>query len=114
MRRALRIIVLVPVAVVLIALAVANRAAVRLSFDPFDAAGTGLAVTVPLYWIVFASLALGVLLGGFAVWVRQGRFRKAARREHVEAERWRREAERRRAREAGPALPAPPAGRSAA
>ena len=113
MRRALRIIVLVPVAALLIALAVANRAPVELSFDPFHAAGAGLSVTVPLFWIVFASLAVGVLLGGFAVWVRQGRFRKAARREHDEAERWRREAERRRAREAGPALPAP-AGRSAA
>ena len=111
MRRTLKIVVLIPVAVVLIALAVANRGLTTLSFDPFGAGSPALAVTVPLFWIVFGSLAVGVLLGGCTVWLRQRRFRKAARREHQEAERLRREAERRRTREAT-ALPAP-AGRSA-
>lgn len=116
MRRLVATLVLVPVAIVLIALAVANRVPVRLAFDPFNPTTSPLAVTLPLFWVVFAALAIGVLLGGAAVWLRQGRFRKAARREHDEAARWRREAERGRARaNAGnaAALPAP-SSRSAA
>ena len=114
MRRLLATLILVPVAIVLVALAVANRVPVRVAFDPFNPTTSPLAVTLPLFSVVFAALAIGVLLGGAAVWFRQGRFRKAARREHVEAARWRREAERGRARaNTTTALPAP-SGRSAA
>jgi uncharacterized integral membrane protein len=110
LRRALKIIVLVPVAIVLVALAVANREPVRFALDPFDAGATGLALTMPLFWIVFAALALGVVIGGVAVWLRQGRFRRAARREHEDAVRWRQEVARRRSTVAA----LPPAQRPAA
>lgn len=109
MKRFLETLILVPIAVVLAVLAVANRTPVSLSLDPFRPEETALTVTVPLYWVIFAALALGVLLGGMAVWMRQGRYRKAARRNRREAAHLREEVETIKKQEpaTGPALPAP-------
>jgi len=97
MSRFFQIVVLIPIAVVLVALAVANREAVRIALDPFDPVNTPYAVTVPLFAVVFLALILGVVAGGVAVWLRQGRYRRAARHERAAAARWRSEAERGRA-----------------
>jgi uncharacterized membrane-anchored protein YhcB (DUF1043 family) len=37
-------------------------------------------VTLPLFALVILLLIFGVLIGGLAVWLRQGRWRQAARR----------------------------------
>ncbi|MCB1489420.1 MAG: LapA family protein [Bauldia sp.] len=96
MRRFLIYFVLIPLALIGIALAVANRHAVVLSFDPFNAASPALSVSVPLFVLLFATLAIGVIIGGAAAWFRQGRWRRQARSERVEADRLRREVERRK------------------
>jgi len=75
------------------------------SLDPFRSSDPAVAVSVPLFWLLFATLAIGVLVGGIATWFGQGKWRKAARHEHAELVRTRREVERRPP--AGPALPAP-------
>jgi hypothetical protein len=65
--------------------------------------------------LIFVTLGLGVLLGGIATWLRQGKWRQAARRERARAERLRGEAERLRERvNTFPALPAGRAERDAA
>jgi hypothetical protein len=51
------------------------------------------AFAAPLYIVVFASIILGVILGGFASWVAQGRHRRAARYARNEASRLREELE---------------------
>ena len=58
----------------------ANRQAVTVSFDPFSSAAPAYAATLPLFAILFAVLILGVLIGGIAAWLRQGKWRRAARK----------------------------------
>ena len=89
MRRFLTIFVLIPVAVVVVVLSVANRGLVTFSLDPIGAGTTGWTVTAPLYVFLFATLGLGIMVGGVATWVRQGRWRQAARSERANADRLR-------------------------
>lgn len=79
MNRFLIIVVFIPVAVVLVALAVANRGAVPFTIDPFNPGSPGLTVHWPLFAYLFVALGLGLMLGSAATWFRQGRYRKAAR-----------------------------------
>ena len=80
MRRALAIFVLFPLAIVIVALAVANRQTVAISFDPFSMANPAYVVQAPLFLLVFLLVIAGVLIGGTAAWLRQGRWRRRARR----------------------------------
>ena len=73
-------IILVPLAALIIALAVANRQAVTVSFDPFSPMSPAYAATVPLFAIIFVVLILGVIVGGIAAWIGQRRWRRVARR----------------------------------
>ena len=79
MNRVLTIVVLVPLAIILIALAVANRGAATFTIDPFNPGNPGLSVEWPLFVLLFVALGVGLLLGSAATWLRQGRYRKAAR-----------------------------------
>ncbi len=79
-RKIVTAIIVVPLAVVIIAFAVANRQSVTVSFDPFASTSPAYAATLPLFVILFAVLILGVLVGGIAAWIRQGKWRRSARR----------------------------------
>jgi hypothetical protein len=81
-------LVLVPLCVLLIVFALANRQLVVVNFNPFVATETLAApgFGVPLFLVVYAILLIGVLLGGTAAWLAQGRVRRERRL-------WRREAE---------------------
>jgi uncharacterized integral membrane protein len=83
-RKILRAIVMIPAFVALALLAMANQQPVTVSFDPFDASDTDFTVTVPLYVLGFTILIAGVLLGGFAAWLKQGRHRRLRSRLAVE------------------------------
>lgn len=85
MRKIVNTVVIVPLALVLLAFALANRRFVTLSFNPFDSSDSALALTLPLFVVIIASAMLGVLAGGLAVWFGQRRHRKAARRLEAEA-----------------------------
>lgn len=78
MIRFLKGLVLLPVAVVVVALAVANRDMVRLSFDPFSPEMPVFSVTLPLYAILFLAVAVGVLLGGCGAWLGQSSTRRTS------------------------------------
>jgi uncharacterized integral membrane protein len=84
LNRVLTVAVLIPLAVVLVALAVANRAPVAFTLDPFNPGNPGLTVNLPLFIYIFAAMALGLVLGSFATWVRQGYYRKLARRQEAD------------------------------
>ncbi|MBA4781941.1 MAG: LapA family protein [Rhizobiales bacterium] len=116
MRRLIQFFVFAPLAILLLALSVANRQKVTLSLDPFNAADPAISFSLPLFWLIFGFIGLGVLLGGFVVWVKQGRFRREARVQRKEVQRARNEALRTvagspsaSALSANPALPAPSA-----
>ena len=73
-------IIIIPLTAAIIAFAVANRQTVTVSFDPFSAANPAYAATLPLFVVIFVVLILGVFVGGIAAWIRQGKWRRAARR----------------------------------
>jgi uncharacterized integral membrane protein len=83
-RKVLTIIVAVPLIAIIIAFAVANRQSVTVSFDPFSSADPAYAATLRLYAVVMIVLIFGVVVGGVAAWIRQGKWRRAARQ--LEAE----------------------------
>ena len=105
LRRILAAIVLVPLAVVIIAFALANRQPVRVSFDPFSASEPAASVTLPLFALMIVLLIIGVIVGGAASWIRQGRWRGAARRFERDLAKLR---EKVRALEGAPADPTAP------
>jgi uncharacterized integral membrane protein len=80
LRRLVAAIILIPLAVLIIAFAVANRQSVTLSFDPFSASEPAASVTLPLFALVILLLIIGVLIGGLATWLGQGKWRGSARR----------------------------------
>ena len=91
-------LLLLPVAVAVVLLAVANRGPVLLSLDPVSTGTPQLSVTLPLYVLLFAALAIGVVVGGIASWLAQGRHRRAGRHYRRELSHLRHEADRLRAR----------------
>lgn len=90
MIRFLKALILLPVAIVVLLLAVANRNEVVLSFDPFSPE-PAFSLVLPLYAIVFAAVALGILVGGIGAWLGQGKTRASARHHRRERERLERE-----------------------
>ena len=69
-------LLLVPLTVLFVAFAVANRHAVTLSLDP-----TPLNIEAPLYGLVFAGVFAGLIVGGLIAWIRAGRWRRELREE---------------------------------
>ena len=114
-----RLVVLLPLALILVPLAVANRHMVTLALDPVSPQNPVFEVSLPLYIILFATLLIGIFVGGFMAWLKQGHHRRAAREKSYEAKKWRSEADRQQKRveeiveKTGtdmPALPAPTPG----
>jgi hypothetical protein len=93
LRRIVGWIVLVPLCLVLIVFALANRQLTVVNFNPFispDALAAP-AVGMPLFLVIFGVLLIGVVLGGIASWFAAGQIRRDRRRWQREAERLSRE-----------------------
>jgi uncharacterized integral membrane protein len=97
LRRLTFIIILLPVAIVLIALAVANRAAVQFTADPFNPGNPLLSWQTPLFVLLFLALITGLLIGGLITWFAQGRYRRLARERKTETDRLVSDAQKREA-----------------
>lgn len=106
-RRFFWIIVMIPLAIILIALSVANRNVVPFTIDPFTPGNPTLTISAPLFMYLFASLASGLIIGSVITWLAQGRHRANARRAAAEVAALRKEAQAREAaiRQNQPALP---------
>jgi uncharacterized integral membrane protein len=107
MVRYLKLLVVLPVAFVVIALAVANRGPATLHYLPPQMGGGS--VTLPMFVVIFLAAMAGVLIGGMAAWFVQGRHRRLERTYRREADALKAEAARLRAMqpaEPGYALPA--------
>jgi hypothetical protein len=85
MRKFLAAIVLIPLALVIVMFAVANREIVTVSFDPFDTAHPAFSTKTPLFILIFVLVGLGVLVGGIAAWLKQHKWRMRARRAEAES-----------------------------
>lgn len=86
MRKVFNYIILLPLAIVLILLSVANRQTTQFNLDPLDPANPAVSVELPLFVFLFMAVILGMLLGGFLMWLSQGKHRKALREKSHEAE----------------------------
>jgi uncharacterized integral membrane protein len=107
MMRFVRLLIVIPVAVVVIVLAVVNRGPLTLRYLPpqFGEA----AFTVPVFVALLGAVMMGVLIGGSASWWIQGRHRRLERAYRREADNLKMEAERLRAMQPAPATLALPA-----
>ena len=85
MRKFLTVLFGILVFLVLVTFAVANRHFVTVSFDPLMTNDPALSVTWPLFLILIVVAALGVIVGGCAVWFGQRHWRRAARRHEADA-----------------------------
>jgi uncharacterized integral membrane protein len=85
MRKFFMAVVLIPLGLIFLVFAVANRHAVRVSFDPFSSADPSLAITLPLFVVIISVAMAGVLAGGIVTWLRQRHWRRAARRHEADA-----------------------------
>jgi uncharacterized integral membrane protein len=79
-RKIVSALIIVPLAVVIIVFAVANRQSVTVSFDPFSSTSPAYAATLPLFVVIFGVLIVGVLVGGIAAWIGQAKWRRLARK----------------------------------
>lgn len=116
MRKFVTAFVLIPLGIVIVMFAVANREIIAVSFDPFDSAKPAFAVRMPLFILIFVLVGIGVLIGGTAAWLKQHKWRARARRAEADVRRLRAELDAERslaaappARNAAPPLIVPPA-----
>lgn len=79
-RKIVTAVIVIPLAVIIVAFAVANRQDVTVSFDPLNSVSPAASVTLPLFIIIFILVILGVIVGGVAAWLRQSSWRRTARR----------------------------------
>ncbi len=106
-RKIVTALVLIPFAVVFISFAVANRQSVVVSFDPFDQANPAFSLSMPLFVLILALMIGGVIVGGIAAWLKQGKWRWRARIAEAQADKLRAENDALRSREGIPAAGLP-------
>lgn len=105
MRRFLNWVAGVPIAIIVIGFAVANRQWVAISFDPFTQQSPWASIDLPLWALLFCGILIGVIAGWIACWLAQGKWRRAAKEARVELRQAQDETERLKH---DPRLAAPP------
>ena len=78
-RKIVTVLILLPVALLIVMFAVANRAAVTIALDPFGSEPPMFTVALPLFLCCSLALIVGVIVGGVAAWLRQRKWRRRAR-----------------------------------
>jgi len=78
-KRVITIVILVPLAIILIALSVANRQTIGLTIDPFNPGNPALTYQAPLFIWLFGALIVGALIGAAVTWLTQGKHRRRGR-----------------------------------
>jgi uncharacterized integral membrane protein len=78
-------LILIPLGVIFVVFAVANRHFVTVSFDPFNSTAPSVSVSVPLFVLIIVVAILGVIAGGCATWFSQRHWRRSARRHEADA-----------------------------
>lgn len=92
MKAFLKLVLMLVIGVPVIALALANREMVSLSFDPFTSGPKAGGLAMPLFLVILLAVALGILIGGISTWFGQSKHRRAARQARAEAEQLRSQA----------------------
>ncbi len=79
LRRILRWAIGLPIAVLVIAFAVANRQWITVSLDPFSRDAPFASIDIPLWTLFFCGIFFGLIAGWIACWFAQGKWRKSAK-----------------------------------
>ena len=85
MRKLVTALIVVPLLIIFVTFAVANRASVTVTFDPFDSVEPAFAVKMPLFLLILTLIAFGIIVGGIVTWFGQRKWRVRARRAEREA-----------------------------
>ena len=85
LRKIFNAVVILPLAILFVVFAVANRHIVTLSFDPFSSSDPALGVSLPLFVVIIVVAMFGVVAGGIATWFGQRHWRRAARQHEADA-----------------------------
>lgn len=78
MRRLLRWLVGLPIAIITVAFAIANRQWITISLDPLTTPPRA-SIGMPLWSLLFVGIFLGLIVGWAACWLAQGKWRRHAR-----------------------------------
>ncbi|WP_026479165.1 LapA family protein [Ahrensia sp. 13_GOM-1096m] len=78
-RKIVFVLILIPLAIALIALTVANRQTVALNLDVFNPSNGALSFDAPFFVWLYAASAVGVIVGGIGSWLAQSKHRKKER-----------------------------------
>jgi uncharacterized integral membrane protein len=85
MRKFFTALIVIPLGLLFVVFAVANRHFVTVSFDPFNSRDPSVSFTMPLFAVIIVVAILGVVAGGAASWFRQRHWRRAARQHEADA-----------------------------
>jgi uncharacterized integral membrane protein len=85
MRKFFTALVLIPLGLIFVVFAVANRHLVTVSFDPFNSSDPSVGFRLPLFVLIIGVAIAGVVAGGSATWFRQRHWRRAARQHEADA-----------------------------
>lgn len=87
-------IFVIPIAILLILLSVANRHWVMFSIDPLNTEAPAFAISLPFFVYIFMALIIGAIIGSCLTWFAQGKHRRALREKSYEATKLQREYEK--------------------
>ncbi|MDF1621149.1 LapA family protein [Pseudothioclava nitratireducens] len=105
MFKLLRLLFLGAIALILIAVALANRSVVTLQLLPDEIApyvGSNWSLPVPLFLVIFASILVGLLIGFVWEWLREYKIRSTAVKATRKAQYLEKEVDRLKTRTQGP------------
>lgn len=105
LKRIFNWVVGLPLAIIAIGFAVANREWVTVSFDPINRAMPFATLAMPLWALFFAGIFVGIFIGWFVAWRGAGKHRRSARDARIELVRVQQQHEREK-RELQQSLPA--------
>lgn len=94
MKRFFSWLVGLPLTIVMIAFAVANRNVINVSFDPLTQQDPWFALDLPVWVLFYAGILLGLVVGWFSAWFNQSKWRRATRKARSDLDTARRENER--------------------
>src|ERR1700750_327734 len=81
MRKFFTALIVIPLGLLFVVFAVANRHLVTVSFDPFNSRDPSVGATMPLFVVII------VVASGTATWFRQRHWRRTARQSEADARR---------------------------
>lgn len=73
-----------PIAVIAVGFAVANREWVTVSFDPINRVHPFATIAMPLWALFFTGVFVGIFAGWFVAWRGSARYRRSARDAKIE------------------------------